>query len=373
MPINDPRRFKLALPRGGAKCCLILMISAGCASPTAVSRVRIGEPARTDHGLLSEETHRIEAFRRACPSVVQVSALRIRRDPARFNILEIPYGLGTGIVWDREGHIVTNAHVIGEADELRVVFKSGASWIARVVDIDPNQDIALLEIDASELSLTPVELGTSADLRVGQTVLAVGNPFGFDHSLSVGVVSALGREIQSDSGPALHGLIQTDAAINPGNSGGPLLDGGGKLVGINTALVSPSGAFAGIGFAVPVDRVREAIAQFLALRPAERLGIGIRAADDGWARELGLSGVLVLELLPGGPAELAGLRPTRTDADGNLELGDLIIAVEEQVVRTRADLARALDGRAAGEEVALTLRRGTTEDSLRVRLAQEGH
>ena len=350
-----------------------MMLLAGCSAPSPSARPRLEEGDRPGEHRLLDEDHRIEVFRRACPSVVQVSALGLRRDPIRFNVLEIPIGMGTGVVWDRDGHVVTNAHVIGGADELRVTFKHGGSQMARVVGTDLDRDIALLRVDTPAASLRPIPIGSSSDLRVGQTVLAIGNPYGFDHSLTVGVVSALGREVRSDAGNVLRGLVQTDAAINPGNSGGPLLDSSGELIGINTALVSPSGAFAGIGLAVPVDAVGEAVSSILAITPAQRPGFLIRAAEDGWVRELGLSGVLVMEVLPGGPAERAGLRPTRTDAEGKLELGDLILAVEGQAVRTRADLEHALEGRAVGDEVAVTVRRGPEEVSLRVGVAMEGH
>jgi S1-C subfamily serine protease len=371
--IRTGRTMSLGESATTAGAWLLLVAGFGCftpASPSAQTRPGLDRP---DERLLPEERQRIEVFRRACPSVVHIEALDVRRDPARFNVLEIPRGMGSGFVWDNRGHIVTNLHVIRGAEEARVLLRDGSSWIARVMGTDPDRDVAVLRIDAPAESLVPIKVEATGTLRVGQTVLAIGNPFGLDHTLTVGVISALGREIRSDSGPVIHGTIQTDAAINPGSSGGPLLDSAGRLIGINTALTSPSGAFAGIGFAVPVDAVSEAVARILGVIPAKRPGLGIRAAEDAWVRELGLSGVLVLEVLAAGPAEKAGLRPTRTTPTGDLELGDLIVAIDGESVSSRSDLARALEGRKSGERVTATLRRGKEEMLLVLDLAMEEH
>lgn len=356
-----------------AELVLLLAAGMGCAARPPLSRQIPLEVESLDERLSPEERRRIEVFQRACPSVVHVEALDVRRDPARFNVLEIPVGMGSGFVWGTDGHIVTNLHVIRGAEEARVLLRDGSSWMARVMGTDPAHDVAVLMIDAPKDALVPLEVDPRIALHVGQTVLAIGNPFGLDHSLTVGVISALGREIHTDSGSVLHGTIQTDAAINPGSSGGPLLDSAGRLVGINTALTSPSGASAGIGFAVPVDAVSEAVARILGLIPAMRPGLGIRAAEDAWVRELGLSGVLVLEVLPAGPAEKAGLRPTRTNPTGDLTLGDLIVAIDGALVGSRSDLAIALEGRKSGERVVATVRRGGEEASVALDLAMEGH
>jgi S1-C subfamily serine protease len=234
----------------------------GCRAPSpagpAVLAAASSSPGRT-----SEEQSRIEVFRRACPSVVHVDAIAHRPDPAQREAIEVPLGMGSGFVWDRDGHVVTNLHVIEAGAEARVLLKDGSSWSARVIGTDPAFDIAVLEIDAPRAALVPVAVDTAVEIEVGQTVLALGNPFGLDHTLTVGVVSALDRDFRASSGATIRGAIQIDAAINPGNSGGPLLDSAGRLIGINTALVSPTGAFAGIGFAVPVRAVSDAVARIL--------------------------------------------------------------------------------------------------------------
>ncbi len=338
--------------------------SAGCTSPAAASE----EPR-----LPAEERRLVDAFRRACPSVVYVETLAVQRDPARFNVLELPAGVGSGFVWDTDGHVVTNLHVLRGGDEARVTLRGGRSWPARVMGGDAATDIAVLMIEAPRDTLPPLPMDPDASIEVGQTVLALGNPFGLDHTLTVGVVSALGREIRMDTGTTIGGLLQTDAAINPGNSGGPLLDSSGRLIGVNTAIASPSGASAGIGFAVPVATVARSVSRILAHASSPRPGLGLRVADFSWTRELGLTGVLILEVAPGGTADRAGLRPTRTGALGDLELGDLIVAIDGEVVRSPADLDAVLARRAVGDEVTLTLRRGEVEAEVRVTLGSERH
>ncbi|MGZ8384263.1 MAG: S1C family serine protease, partial [Nitrospira sp.] len=205
--------------------------------------------------LSTDEQATIAVFERATRSVVFIANTAMQRDPWSFNLFEVPQGSGTGFVWSRQGHIVTNFHVIYGADAITVTLADQVEYKAKVVGVDPDHDIAVLQIQAPEAALQPVTIGNSQSLRVGQKVLAIGNPFGLDHTLTTGVVSALGRTIKSMSNRTIEGVIQTDAAINPGNSGGPLLDSAGRLIGMNTQIVSPSGAFAGIGFAVPADTV----------------------------------------------------------------------------------------------------------------------
>jgi S1-C subfamily serine protease len=215
------------------------------------------EPAVTTlpDGLTPDEKRTIEVFRRARPSVVFITSLSVRRDFFTLDIQQIPQGTGSGFVWDRDGHIITNFHVIGDGDAFSVTLADQSEWEARVIGAAPDKDLAVLKIKAPRERLVPLTPGTSRTLLVGQRVFAVGNPFGLDHSLTTGVVSALGRELRSPSGRRIRDAIQTDAAINPGNSGGPLLDSSGRLIGVSTAIFSPSGASAGIGFAVPVDTV----------------------------------------------------------------------------------------------------------------------
>jgi len=345
----------------------------GCVEPSLSASGAHGHGTQRGDVLSPEEVRRIQTFERACPSVVHVEALEVKRDPEHFNVLEIPLGMGSGFVWDTSGHIVTNLHVIQGAQEARVQLRDGKSWEARVMGTDPAHDVAVLMIDAPGEVLVPIELDSTLTPRVGQTVLAIGNPFGLDHTLTVGVISALGRELRTESGSIVQGAIQTDAAINPGSSGGPLLDTGGRLLGINTALVSPTGSFAGIGFAVPASAVEESVSRILGLVPVQRPGIGIRAADDAWARALGLSGMLVMEVLPGGAAQRAGLLATRASASGDLALGDVIVAIDDEPIRSRADWTKAMDLRLAGSRVTLTVSRAGTSLGLAVVLVLEHH
>ena len=211
------------------------------------------------------EQNVINIYKRVSPSVVSVANKTVLRDIFDQQVYEVPQGAGSGFVWDKAGHVLSNFHVIYGAQAIQVTLSDGTSYPAEVVGVDPDDDIAVLKLTTlPKVGLVPIEPGRSADLQVGQTALAIGNPFGLDTSLSVGVVSALGRSIMSATERVIHNVIQTDAAINPGNSGGPLLDSSGRLIGMNTAIVSPSGAYAGIGFAVPVDIIKRAVPQLLA-------------------------------------------------------------------------------------------------------------
>ena len=352
---------------------VIAVAFASCRSASPSPKEETTPPAAITDRLLADERQRIEVFRRACPSIVHVESLMVRRDPAHLNVLEIPSGLGTGFVWDRSGHLVTNLHVIRGSDEVRVSFKDGTSRIARVMGDDPTCDIALLMVDAPAEALVPIEVDRAVAPEVGQSVLAIGNPFGLDHTLTVGVISALGRDLRTQSGGVIHGVIQVDAAINPGNSGGPLLDSAGRLLGVNTALTSPSGAFAGVGFAVPLGAVDAAVSHILGLVPARQPGLGARFAEDSWARELGLPGPLVLEVLPGSSAEQAGLRPTRTSSSGDLELGDVIVAVGGVAVGSRSDVFAALAALGEGERVDVTVLREGESVVLSIAVKLEEH
>ena len=240
------------------------------------------------------------------------------------NVMEIPRGTGTGFVWDKQGHVVTNFHVIEDADTVHVALADHSTWQAKLVGVSPEKDVAVLKIDAPQDKLQPLPVGTSHDLQVGQNVFAIGNPFGLDQTLTTGVISALGREINSRTGRPIKDVIQTDAAINPGNSGGPLLDSEGRLVGVTTAIFSPSGAYAGIGFAIPVHVVSWAVPELIAHGKIIRPGLAISVAPDGWTRWIGVEGVLVLSVEPNSLAAAAGLRPTRRDQFGYIYLGDII-------------------------------------------------
>ena len=243
--------------------------------------------------LSSDEQATIAVFERATRSVVFIANTAMQRDPWSFNLFEVPQGSGTGFVWSRQGHIVTNFHVIYGADAITVTLADQVEYKAKVVGVDPDHDIAVLQIQAPESALQPVTIGNSQSLRVGQKVLAIGNPFGLDHTLTTGVVSALGRTIKSMSNRTIEGVIQTDAAINPGNSGGPLLDSAGRLIGMNTQIVSPSGAFAGIGFAVPADTVSRTVPELIKHGKLIRPGLGVSLVPDAMARRWGVHGVII--------------------------------------------------------------------------------
>jgi S1-C subfamily serine protease len=310
--------------------------------------------------LSTEETRTIRIFREAGPSVVHVTSISVRRDFFTFNLFEIPQGTGTGFIWDREGRVVTNYHVIRGGQTAHVTLADQTSWRAELVGVAPHKDLAVLHIDAPTESLKPIPLGVSDDLAVGQHVYAIGNPFGLDQTLTTGVISGLGREIQSVTGRPIQGVIQTDAAINPGNSGGPLLDSAGRLIGINTAIYSPSGAYAGVGFAVPVGTVRRIVPQLIRHGRVIQPGLGVRIADDAWAARFEIEGVVIIGVVQGGAADRAGLRPTR------------ITALDDREVRTSDDLFRALDEYKVGDTLTLTVQRNRATQKFRVTLQEVG-
>ena len=318
--------------------------------------------------LAQDEKNTIELFKNISPSVVYITSIAVQRDIFTFRALEIPRGTGSGFIWDENGYIVTNFHVIQNAQAADVTLADRSTWKAKLVGYEADKDLAVLKIDAPKRLLRPIVVGTSADLEVGQKVFAIGNPFGFDHTLTTGVISGLGREIESVTGRPIQGVIQTDAAINPGNSGGPLLDSSGRLIGINTAIVSPSGAYAGIGFAVPVDFVNRMVPQIIQYGKVIKPVLGINIAEDQMVRYLGAQGVLVLNVTPGGPADKAGLRPTRRDARGGILLGDLIVSIDENPVGENKDLFRILDSHNIGDTVKLRVRRSDGEVEFNVTL-----
>jgi S1-C subfamily serine protease len=292
-------------------------------------------------------------FRQASPSVVYITTttVALQRSFFNLNLAEIPQGSGSGFIWDRDGHIITNYHVIQDASRAKVILADHSEWDAQLVGTDPSKDLAVLSIDAPPGLLTPIAIGTSSDLLVGQTVFAIGNPFGLDQTLTMGIISALGREITAADGRTIAGVVQTDAAINPGNSGGPLLDSAGRLIGVNTAIYSPSGSSAGIGFAVPVDIVNRVVHQIIRYGRVIRPGLGIRIADDATAQRLNLPGILILQNEPSGAAAAAGLRGTSRDAVGRLVLGDIIVGIDGDPTETADDLLNALEKHKVGDTV----------------------
>jgi S1-C subfamily serine protease len=336
-------------------------------STTVVSESAV---APLPEGLTAEEKRDIEVFRRGQASVVFITSIALRRSIFSFDVQEIPQGTGSGFVWDRQGHIVTNFHVIQEGDAFSVTLADQSEWEARVVGIAPEKDVAVLHIGAPAAKLTPLTRGASHSLLVGQRVLAVGNPFGLDHSLTVGVVSALGRELRSPNGRRIRDVIQTDAAINPGNSGGPLLDSSGRLIGVNTAIYSPTGASAGIGFAVPVDTVSRLVPQLIASGRAVQAGIGVTVIPDRYNAQLGIDGVALSEVSADGPAGRAGLQGVQVTRSRRLILGDRIVAVDGKPIKSEDDLRDALEAAGVGKSVTLTIARGSARRDVRVQLIQ---
>jgi S1-C subfamily serine protease len=300
--------------------------------------------------LADDEKATIELFKNRSPSVVYITTAAMRRDALSLNVMEIPRGTGTGVVWDNDGHIVTNFHVIEGADRARVAHGDKV-WEARLVGALADKDVAVLKIDAPGKTLRPVAVGSSHDLQVGQKVFAIGNPFGLDQTLTTGVISGLGREIKARTGRVIQDVIQTDAAINPGNSGGPLLDSAGRMIGVNTAIFSPSGAYAGIGFAIPVDTVNRIVPQIIRHGRVIRPGFGIIIFPDQILQHYGMEGVLVREVQPGGAAEAAGMQPTRLNEIGEPELGDIIVAIDGTEIQNSEDLFRVLDEHKVGDTV----------------------
>ncbi len=318
--------------------------------------------------LAQDEKGTIGLFKAVSPSVVYITTTTVQRDLFSLRPLEVPQGAGSGFVWDENGYIVTNFHVIADAQGEQVTLADRSTWPAQVVGVEPDKDVAVLKIDAPKHLLPPIPVGTSSDLQVGQKVFAIGNPFGFDQTLTTGVISGLGREIESMTRRPIQGVIQTDAAINPGNSGGPLLDSAGRIIGINTAIYSPSGVYAGVGFAVPIDAVNRIVPQIIRGEKLKKPGLGIKFADDYLVQRLRLDGVMITVVTPGSAADKAGLQPARVDQFNRIILGDLIVGAGGKPVHNANDLFRAFDGHEVGDTIALTILRNDRKMDVEVRL-----
>ncbi|HLP10159.1 MAG TPA: trypsin-like peptidase domain-containing protein [Opitutaceae bacterium] len=338
------------------------------AKAPAVPEARPVAP-RTDLG--ADEQRNIRLFEEASPSVVYITTVALQAEFFSRDIAQIPLGTGSGFIWDDSGHIITNFHVIQNADAARVTLSDRTTWDAKLVGVAPEKDLAVLKIDAPREKLHPIPLGASHDLRVGQNVFAIGNPFGLDQTLTVGIVSALGREIEAADGTPIRDVIQTDAAINPGNSGGPLLDSAGRLIGVNSAIRSPSGASAGIGFAIPVDAVNWVVPELISFGKLRRPSVDLEVANPYIARRLGIGeGLLVLDITPGGAAEKAGIQPTKRTRRGEIILGDVIVGIDGQPVRAPGDLRLALERKQPGETIQVTVVRNRREVTVALKLAE---
>ena len=324
--------------------------------------------ANNPQGLTPSEQATISVFKKATRSVVYITNKAIHRDLWSLNTFEVPQGAGSGFIWDTQGHIVTNFHVVYGADAIQVVLDDQSSYDAKVVGVDPDHDLAVLKVQAPQHKLIPVVIGSSRDLQVGQGVLAIGNPFGLDHTLTTGVVSALGRSIKSVTDRTIEGVIQTDAAINPGNSGGPLLDSAGRLIGVNTQIISPSGAFAGIGFAVPVHMVNRIVPQLVKYGKVIRPGFGITLIPEQISARWGIKGLAIARVKKGSSADRAGLQSAKRTSRGRILLGDIIQKVDGEPVRMFDDLFRILDRHQVGDRVPIEIQRNKRTLTLSIRL-----
>lgn len=316
-----------------------------------------------------DEENNIQIFKQSNPSVVTVTNQTLVRDRRSFNLQTVPQGAGTGFVWDQQGVIVTNFHVVEGARKITITLPDQSHWPAEVVGLAPDKDLAVLRIKAPTELLKSLPRGDSSQLEVGRKVLAIGNPFGLDATLTVGVVSALGREIESPNQRKIRNVIQTDAAINPGNSGGPLLNSQGQLIGVNTMIFSPSGASAGIGFAIPVNTVKKIVPQLIAHGRLVRPVLGIDVAPQQWTSRHGIEGVPVLRTIPGLPAAQAGIEGAVRNAWGAISLGDIIVGVDNKPVANYDDLLSLLEQHQPGDRVAVDIRRGSKQFTRNLTLA----
>jgi len=298
-----------------------------------------------------DERNSMQVFETARPSVVFVTNEQLARDPRSWDIMSVPAGSGTGFIWNTDGYIVTNYHVVQGANKVMITLQDQSSWSAKVVGLAPERDLAVLKITAPNEKLRALNLGDSSQLTVGRKVLAIGNPFGLDATLTTGVVSALGREIVSPNQRKIGNVIQTDAAINPGNSGGPLLNSQGQLVGVNTMIYSPSGASAGIGFAIPVNTVKDVVPQLIKNGRIIRPVMGFEAAPEQWALQSGIEGLPILRVFNNSPAQEAGLQGVSRNNWGQLVLGDVIVAINSKLTPTNDAFMSIMENHKPGDRV----------------------
>jgi len=321
--------------------------------------------------LLEDEKNTIDIVKRTKTSVVFVTNIQLVRDWF-YNEEKVPRGSGSGFLWDDRGHIVTNFHVIEDGVEYTVTLPNQEQRSAKLVGKEESRDIAVLKVQGDLKGLLPMKIGASEDLQVGQKVVAIGNPFGFDHTVTTGIVSALGRSIPGAGGITIRDMIQTDASINPGNSGGPLLNSAGELIGMNTMIISPSGTSSGVGFAVPVDTIKKIVPELIRNGKVTWPALPLTILSDDYARRLRADGrgAIVLEVPEGGEAARAGLRGLDRDRRGSLYLGDVVTAVDGATVKSYDDLFNLLEGRKVGESVELTVSRNGKERKVRVTLVR---
>lgn len=322
--------------------------------------------AQSFNALSGTEEAIISLFDETAPSVCFITTSTLRQDYWTRNVQEIPRGTGSGFVWDKDGNIVTNYHVIKGADRAQVTLADQTTWDATLVGVAPEKDLAVLKIKAPTKQLYPIKTGHSNDLRVGQFVMAIGNPFGLDQTLTTGVISALDREIESQTGAPIRGAIQTDAAINPGNSGGPLVNSSGALIGVNTSIYSPSGASAGIGFSIPAGVVNWVVPELIKFGKIKRPSLGVQLARSF----RGVQGAVVYHVYEGSNAEKAGIRPTSVDRYGRVFLGDVIVGINDVDIKSNNDVQLALEELKVGDKIQLSIIRSNREITLELELEE---
>jgi S1-C subfamily serine protease len=364
----------LARSLGAGACWLILVVSIVLMSQASPA----GSQGRTPGGLTPEEEIVIGVYRAVSPAVVHITSTVLSQD---FFFRVVPeQGTGSGFMVDDRGYILTNNHVVENADSLEVTLADKSTVPAKLIGRDPNNDLAVIRINVPKEKLAPIRLGDSSQLQVGQMAIAIGNPFGLDRTVTRGVVSAVGRSLKADTGRQIRNVIQTDAAINPGNSGGPLLNSRGEVIGVNTAIGSPTGWSVGIGFAIPVNTAKIILPQLIARGRASHPWMGIQGADvtPAAARVLNLSakeGVLISQVAPGGPAARAGLRGSQRRARvGNVMVGvggDIIVALDGEKIASVDDLTAYLDERKrAGDDVRVEVLRDGNPVTVVVKLGE---
>jgi S1-C subfamily serine protease len=335
----------------------------GSASATPPPVPPLSPGARTE-----DERNTIGVFKSCAPSTVFVTQTRLVVDQWEGVAQEVPAGSGSGFVWDDQGHIVTNFHVVEGARSLSITFHDQQRFDARLVGVEPRKDIAVLEVKVPTGLLVPLRVAKTTQLEVGQKAIAIGNPFGLDHTLTTGVISALGRQVQGAGGVTIRDMIQTDAAINPGNSGGPLLDSTGQLIGMNTMIFSKSGTSAGIGFAVPVATISRIVPQIIKSGHAEELGFAIQIdPNQRFERRLGVRGVIVLIVAPGSDAEKAGLKGVQQTRRG-IVINDIIVGIDDKKIESYDDLYTTLDQHKPDDVVKVTVARGETTATLQLKV-----
>ncbi len=320
--------------------------------------------------LTEDERNTIEIVRRTKNSVVFIT--NIQRIESFFfsSAQEVPRGSGSGFVWDDQGHIVTNYHVVEDGVRFIVSLPNQEEASARLVGREPRKDIAVLKLEEKTEGLAPVLIGSSRDLQVGRKVIAIGNPFGFDHTVTTGIVSALGRSMPGSGGVTIRDMIQTDASINPGNSGGPLLNSAGELIGMNTVIISPSGGSSGVGFAIPVDTIAKIVPQIIEHGRVIRPGLGVTFLADRYARQARVEGAVIYEAPEDSEAYRKGLRGLVRDRSGRRYIQDVIVAIDGTEIKSFDDLFNALDAYQIGDTVTLTVDRDGKTRKVQVTLVR---